>query len=152
LIAPFHATFIANPHFFPNVAGPTQAAVRGRFGNSASPHSLKGKRHRGCRFAATAGNPAGSIQTSSSGGSYASTQIIVEKPTDVARNGINTLLDAAFDSAGNLRIVGNTTSDDFTLVNPIVATKAPYRQSGFVVGRPNRNGKVRRLSGRTSCM
>jgi hypothetical protein len=50
--------------------------------------------------AATAGNSAGSIQTSSFGGSYASTQIILEKPTDVARNGIDTLLDAAFDSAG----------------------------------------------------
>jgi uncharacterized protein (TIGR03437 family) len=83
--------------------------------------------------AATAGNPAGSIQISSFGGTYASTQIILEKPTDVARNGVDTLLDAAFDSAGNLWIVGNTTSDDFTLVNPIIATKAPYRQSGFVV-------------------
>ena len=55
------------------------------------------------------------------------------------RNGIDTPLDAAFDSAGNLWIVGSTTSDDFSLVNPIVAKKAPYRQSGFVVEvGPNR--------------
>jgi hypothetical protein len=50
-----------------------------------------------------------------------------EKPSDVARNGIDTPLDDAFDSGGNLWIVGSTRSDDFTLVNLIVTTKVPYR-------------------------
>lgn len=103
--------------------------------------------------AATAGNSAGSIQTTSFGGGYASTQISLEKPTDVARNGIDTLRDAAFDSAGNLWIVGSTTSDDFTLVNPIVATKVPYRQSGFVV-EVDPTGAVRfasYLGGQAAC-
>jgi len=82
---------------------------------------------------ATGGNPAGTIQAASFGGGYPSTQIALEKPSDVPRSGIDTPLDAAFDSAGNLWIVGSTTSDDFSLVNPIVAKKVPYRQTGFVV-------------------
>jgi uncharacterized protein (TIGR03437 family) len=82
--------------------------------------------------AAAGGEAVGTIQTASFGGSYPSTQIYLEKPSDAARSGIDTPLNAAFDSAGNLWIVGSTTSDDFSLVNPIVAKKAPYRQSGFV--------------------
>lgn len=76
----------------------------------------------------------GNIETVSfNGGSYASESIRLEKAFDYPRNGIDTPLDAAFDSAGNLWIVGTTTSDDFSLVNPIVPKKVPYRQSGFVV-------------------
>ncbi len=72
-------------------------------------------------------------ETASFGGSYASVPIALEKVSDALRNGIDQLFDGAFDSAGNLWIVGSTTSDDFNLVNPIVAKKAPYRESGFVV-------------------
>lgn len=42
-------------------------------------------------------------------------------------------LDAAVDSAGNVWIAGETDSDDFTLLNPIFAQKAPYRTAGFVL-------------------
>jgi uncharacterized protein (TIGR03437 family) len=83
--------------------------------------------------AAAGSNAVGTIQTASFGGSYPSSSIYLEPPTDATRSGIDTPLDAAFDSAGNLWIVGSTTSDDFSLVNPIVAKKAPYRQTGFVV-------------------
>ncbi len=79
------------------------------------------------------GNVIGTIQTESFDGSYPSTQIYLEQASDAPRNGVDTPLDAAFDSAGNLWIVGSTTSDDFSLVNPVVAKKVPYRQSGFVV-------------------
>lgn len=79
------------------------------------------------------GNPVAMIETASFGGSYPSELIPLEKTSDSLRNGIDTPLDAAFDSAGNLWIVGSTTSDDFSLVNPIVPKKVPYRQSGFVV-------------------
>jgi uncharacterized protein (TIGR03437 family) len=78
-------------------------------------------------------NPGGTVQTNSFGSNYGTLEITLEKPSDAPRSGIDTPLDAAFDSAGNLWIVGSTTSDDFSLVNPIVADKAPYRQSGFVV-------------------
>jgi uncharacterized protein (TIGR03437 family) len=40
---------------------------------------------------------------------------------------------AAVDPSGNVWIVGNTDSDDFDLVNPIVAQKVPYRTAGFVI-------------------
>jgi uncharacterized protein (TIGR03437 family) len=40
---------------------------------------------------------------------------------------------AAVDPSGNVWIVGNTDSDDFKLVNPIVAQKVPYRTAGFVI-------------------
>jgi hypothetical protein len=40
---------------------------------------------------------------------------------------------AAVDPNGNIWIVGNTDSDDFNLVNPIVAQKTPYRTAGFVI-------------------
>ena len=42
-------------------------------------------------------------------------------------------LDAAVDPSGNLWIVGETDSDDFILVNPVVAQKVPYRVAGFVL-------------------
>src|SRR6185295_1668459 len=42
-------------------------------------------------------------------------------------------LDAAVDPSGNIWIVGNTDSDDFRLVNPLVAQKVPYRTAGFVL-------------------
>lgn len=45
---------------------------------------------------------------------------------------------AAIDPSGNIWIVGNTDSDDFNLVNPIVAQKIPYGTAGFVLERaPN---------------
>jgi uncharacterized protein (TIGR03437 family) len=40
---------------------------------------------------------------------------------------------AAVDPSGNIWIVGNTDSDDFHLVNPIVPQKVPYRTAGFVI-------------------
>lgn len=40
---------------------------------------------------------------------------------------------ATVDSSGNIWIVGNTDSEDFNLVNPIVSQKVPYRTVGFVV-------------------
>jgi uncharacterized protein (TIGR03437 family) len=40
---------------------------------------------------------------------------------------------AAVDASGNIWIVGETDSDDFDLVNPIVAQKIPYRAAAFVV-------------------
>jgi uncharacterized protein (TIGR03437 family) len=40
---------------------------------------------------------------------------------------------AAVDPSGNVWIVGNTDSDDFDLVNPIVAQKVPYRTAGFAI-------------------
>ena len=40
---------------------------------------------------------------------------------------------AALDAAGNIWIIGTTDSDDFLLVNPIVARKAPYRAAAFVI-------------------
>lgn len=40
---------------------------------------------------------------------------------------------AAFDPKGNLWIVGETDSDDFPLVNPIVGQKVPYRKAAFVM-------------------
>ena len=40
---------------------------------------------------------------------------------------------AAVDRSGNIWIVGNTDSDDFDLVNPIVSQKVPYRTAGFVI-------------------
>lgn len=39
----------------------------------------------------------------------------------------------AVDPSGNIWIAGNTDSDDFNLVNPIVVQKVPYRTAGFVV-------------------
>ncbi len=72
------------------------------------------------------------IQVASFGGAYPSTQIPLEQASDAARTGIDTPMDAAFDSAGNLWVVGSTTSDDFFLLNPIVSKKVPYRMTGFV--------------------
>jgi len=40
---------------------------------------------------------------------------------------------AAVDPSGNIWIGGNTDSDDFNLVNPIVPQKVPYRTAGFVL-------------------
>lgn len=40
---------------------------------------------------------------------------------------------AAVDAKGNIWVVGETDSDDFPLVNPIVAQKVPYRRAGFVM-------------------
>ena len=40
---------------------------------------------------------------------------------------------SAVDPSGNIWIAGNTDSDDFNLVNPIVAQKVPYRTAGFVL-------------------
>lgn len=40
---------------------------------------------------------------------------------------------AAVDSSGNIWIAGITDSDDFNLVNPIVAQKVAYRTAGFVI-------------------
>jgi len=40
---------------------------------------------------------------------------------------------AAVDPSGNIWIAGETDSDDFTLVNPIVSQKVPYRTAGFVI-------------------
>lgn len=40
---------------------------------------------------------------------------------------------SAVDPSGNIWIAGNTDSDDFNLVSPIVAQKAPYRTAGFVL-------------------
>jgi uncharacterized protein (TIGR03437 family) len=37
------------------------------------------------------------------------------------------------DPSGNIWIAGNTDSDDFNLVNPIVAQKVPYRTAGFII-------------------
>jgi uncharacterized protein (TIGR03437 family) len=39
----------------------------------------------------------------------------------------------AIDATGNIWIAGETDSDDFTLVNPIVSQKVPYRTAGFVM-------------------
>lgn len=39
----------------------------------------------------------------------------------------------AIDLGGNIWIAGETDSDDFTLVNPIVSRKVPYRGAGFVM-------------------
>jgi uncharacterized protein (TIGR03437 family) len=39
----------------------------------------------------------------------------------------------AVDRSGNIWIAGETDSDDFTLVNPIVSQKVPYRTAGFVI-------------------
>lgn len=39
----------------------------------------------------------------------------------------------AVDAKGNVWIVGETDSDDFNLVNPVVARKVPYRTAGFVI-------------------
>ena len=39
----------------------------------------------------------------------------------------------AVDRSGNIWIAGKTDSDDFTLVNPIVSQKVPYRTAGFVI-------------------
>lgn len=49
---------------------------------------------------------------------------------------------AAVDPTGNIWIVGNTDSDDFTLVNPIVSRKIPYRTAGFVVELDASRSKV----------
>lgn len=40
---------------------------------------------------------------------------------------------ASLDASGNIWIVGNTDSDDFMLLNPIVAHKVAYRTAGFVI-------------------
>ena len=50
--------------------------------------------------------------------------------------------DAAVDPTGNVWVVGDTDSDDFTLVNPIVAQKVPYRTAGFVMEFDPRTGKL----------
>jgi uncharacterized protein (TIGR03437 family) len=39
----------------------------------------------------------------------------------------------AVDRSGNIWIAGETDSDDFTLLNPIVSQKVPYRTAGFVI-------------------
>ena len=39
----------------------------------------------------------------------------------------------AVDSEGDIWIVGQTNSDDFALLNPIVGQKVPYRGAGFVL-------------------
>lgn len=49
---------------------------------------------------------------------------------------------AALDPNGNLWVVGDTDSDDFALVNPIVAHKVPYRTAGFVVEIDPTAGKL----------
>src|SRR5579864_462902 len=45
-------------------------------------------------------------------------------------NGI--VADAAIDPSGNIWITGETDSDDFPLVHPLFAQKAPYHSTGFV--------------------
>jgi uncharacterized protein (TIGR03437 family) len=37
------------------------------------------------------------------------------------------------DPSGNIWVAGNTDSDDFNLVNPIVSQKVPYRTGGFIL-------------------
>ena len=49
---------------------------------------------------------------------------------------------AAIDPSGNVWIVGDTDSDDFALVNPIVARKVPYRTAGFVMEIDPKAGKL----------
>jgi hypothetical protein len=39
----------------------------------------------------------------------------------------------AVDPSGNIWVVGSTDSDDFTLLNPIISKKVPYRTAGFVI-------------------
>jgi hypothetical protein len=39
----------------------------------------------------------------------------------------------AVDPSGNIWVAGNTDSDDFNLVNPIISKKVPYRTAGFVI-------------------
>src|ERR1035438_2013183 len=41
--------------------------------------------------------------------------------------------DAAVDPNGNVWIVGNTDSDNFNFMNPIVSQKVAYRTAGFVI-------------------
>jgi hypothetical protein len=40
---------------------------------------------------------------------------------------------SAIDPSGNIWIAGNTDSDDFNLVSPVVAQKVPYRTAGFIL-------------------
>jgi uncharacterized protein (TIGR03437 family) len=82
---------------------------------------------------AASGNPIGAIKTALFGQVAAPNQVYLEPASDAPRSGVDTPLDAAFDSSGNLWVVGSTTSDDLNLMNPIVSKKAAYRQSGFVV-------------------
>jgi uncharacterized protein (TIGR03437 family) len=52
---------------------------------------------------------------------------------DFGGSGGTVPLGAALDPGGNVWIAGYTYSDDFKLMNPIFAEKAPYEQTGFVV-------------------
>jgi uncharacterized protein (TIGR03437 family) len=51
---------------------------------------------------------------------------------DFGGSGGTVPLGAALDPGGNVWIAGYTYSDDFKLMNPIFAEKAPYEQTGFV--------------------
>jgi uncharacterized protein (TIGR03437 family) len=48
-------------------------------------------------------------------------------------SGNDTPVASAVDPGGNIWIVGNTESDDFNLMNAIVAQKVPYRKAGFII-------------------
>lgn len=63
-------------------------------------------------------------------------------PYPLGGHGNDTPRAAAIDPSGNLWIVGDTDSDDFALVNPIVAQKVPYRTAGFVLEIDPRAGEL----------
>ena len=83
----------------------------------------------------------GSTSAPSSTSSTTRTQILLASPPldnfvyppAVGGRGNDVPQDAAVDAKDNIWIVGNTDSDDFLLVNPIVAQKVPYRTAAFVL-------------------
>jgi len=84
----------------------------------------------------------GTVQNSSSANPTLRSQAILSNvsstpgfglPATPHGNGNDVPHGAAVDPSGNIWIVGETDSDDFPLVNPIVAQKVPYRRAGFVM-------------------
>src|SRR5579872_1762170 len=73
-------------------------------------------------------------------GTLGSTTFNVPYPLGGSGNDIP--LAAALDPNGNLWIVGDTDSDDFPLVNPVVGQKVPYRTAGFVMEINPKAGKL----------
>ncbi len=59
--------------------------------------------------------------------------VIYPNAPNLGGSGNDIPTDAKLDTAGNIWIVGDTDSDDFLLVNPIVSNKVPYRVAGFLV-------------------
>jgi uncharacterized protein (TIGR03437 family) len=73
---------------------------------------------------------------------YAFSSPAFNLPLNFGGHGNDILRAATFDPNGNLWVVGDTDSDDFTLVNPIISQKLPYRTAAFIMEIDTKAGKL----------